>query len=229
MIEVLVVDDDPRVAGINAAYTERVPGFRAAGTAHTTGEALAWLDEHHADLVLLDHYLPDENGLRLLRRLRESGSRTDVIMVTADRDVATVEAAMRYGALHYLVKPFSYSGLRAKLEGYAVLRRTLADGPEAGQDQVDRIFGVLGSAAAGPTVLPKGHSAQTVRLVRQVLRETGQLSASGTADRTGLSRQTAQRYLKLLEKAGQVGLTLRYTGSGRPEHVYTWTGTDTDE
>ncbi|MFI0976859.1 response regulator [Streptomyces sp. NPDC021093] len=230
MIEVLVVDDDPRVARINAAYTDRVPGFRVTGTAHTTGEALAWLDEHHADLVLLDHYLPDENGLRLLRRLRESGSRTDVIMVTADRDVATVEAAMRYGALHYLVKPFSYSGLRAKLEGYAVLRRTLADGGlEAGQEQVDRIFGVLGSAAAGPTVLPKGHSAQTVRLVRQVLRDTGQQSASGTADLTGLSRQTAQRYLKLLEKAGQVGLTLRYTGPGRPEHVYTWTGTDQDE
>ncbi|KLJ04941.1 response regulator [Streptomyces albidoflavus] len=228
MIDVLVVDDDPRVARINAAYTDRVPGFRTAGTAHTTGQALTWLDGHHADLVLLDHYLPDENGLGLVRRLRAGDSRTDVIMVTAARDVATVEAAMRYGALHYLVKPFSYSGLRAKLEGYAVLRRTLADGPEAGQERVDRIFGVLGSAAAGPMALPKGHSAQTVRLVRQALKEAGQLSATGVADRTGLSRQTAQRYLKLLERSGQVGLTLRYTGSGRPEHVYTWTGTGED-
>lgn len=54
MIEVLVVDDDPRVARINAAYTDRVPGFRTAGTAHTTGEAPAWLAGHHADLLLLD-------------------------------------------------------------------------------------------------------------------------------------------------------------------------------
>ena len=67
-----------------------------------------------------------------------------------------------------------------------------------------------------------------MRLVRQALKEAGQLSATGVADRTGLSRQTAQRYLKLLERSGQVGLTLRYTGSGRPAHVYTWTGTGED-
>ncbi|CAM5248676.1 response regulator [Streptomyces violaceorubidus] len=49
-------------------------------------------------------------------------------MVTAARDVSTVQAAMRQGALQYLVKPFAFAGLRAKLEAYAELRRTLSRG-----------------------------------------------------------------------------------------------------
>ena len=57
--------------------------------------------------------------------MRERGHRTDVIMVTAARDVATVQAAMRLGALHYLVKPFTFAALRTRLDAYAALRRTL--------------------------------------------------------------------------------------------------------
>jgi response regulator of citrate/malate metabolism len=146
-----------------------------------------------------------------------------VIMVTAARDIATVQAAMRHGALQYLVKPFTFAGLRAKLQGYATLRRTLDTGGEAEQEQVDRIFGALGTAAAGPAELPKGHSVLTADLVREVLRAAeGPLSAQEVAQRSGLSRQTAQRYLKLLERAGRVRMSLRYGETGRPEHRYVW-------
>src|SRR6478609_7699354 len=106
MIDVLVVDDDFRVAEINAAYVARIPGFRVTARAHTAAQALATLERMHIDLVLLDHYLPDETGLTLVRRMRQLGHSADVIMVTAARDVATVRAAMRLGALQYLVKPF---------------------------------------------------------------------------------------------------------------------------
>lgn len=222
-IGVLVVDDDVRVARVNAAYVEKVPGFRVVGRSHTAAEALAFLDRAEADLVLLDHYLPDETGLALVRRLRERGHHTDIIMVTAARDIATVQAAMRHGALQYLVKPFTFAGLRAKLQGYAALHRALEGGGEAGQDQVDRIFGALGGAAAGPAELPKGHSALTADLVREVLRGAeGPLSAQEVAERSSLSRQTAQRYLKLLERTGRVRLSLKYGETGRPEHRYVW-------
>ncbi|MEE4596951.1 response regulator [Streptomyces sp. DSM 41524] len=226
-LEVLVVDDDVRVARVNAAYVGKVAGFRVAGQAHTAAEALAFLEEDvqgaRVDLVLLDHYLPDETGLSLVRRLRQLGHHTDIIMVTAARDIATVQAAMRHGALQYLVKPFTFAGLRAKLEGYAALRRALEGDGEAGQDQVDRIFGALGGASAGPAELPKGHSALTADLVREVLRGAeGPLSAQEVAERSSLSRQTAQRYLKLLERTGRVRLSLKYGETGRPEHRYDW-------
>ncbi|MFD8075773.1 response regulator [Streptomyces sp. NBC_00510] len=229
MIDVMVVDDDFRVAEINAAYVARVPGFRVTARAHTAAQALATLERMHVDLVLLDHYLPDETGLTLVRRMRQLGHSADVIMVTAARDVATVQAAMRFGALQYLVKPFSFAGLRAKLDAYAALRRTL-DGVggrgEAGQEQVDRIFGALRTAGAAPADLPKGHSAPTADLVRKVLTEAAEpLSAHEVAARAGISRSTAQRYLKFLEREGRISLTLKYGDTGRPEHRYAWART----
>ncbi|MEU6545098.1 response regulator [Streptomyces sp. NPDC046859] len=222
MIEVLVVDDDTRVARVNAAYVEKVPGFQVAGEAHTAAEALRQVTElPRLDLVLMDHYLPDDTGLAVVREMRRRGHQTDVIMVTAARDVATVQAAMRLGALQYLVKPFSFAGLRAKLEAYAELRRTLDGGGEAEQAEVDRIFGAL-SSPSEPN-LPKGHSPTTAESVRQALMNaSGPLSAQEIAERTGVSRQTAQRYLKLLERTGRARLTLRYGDAGRPEHRYVW-------
>ncbi|MFD9004646.1 response regulator [Streptomyces sp. NPDC059582] len=222
MIEVLVVDDDARVARVNAAYVEKVPGFHVAGEAHDAAQALCRMEElPRLDLVLLDHYLPDETGLEVVQEMRRRGHQTDVIMVTAARDVSTVQAAMRQGALQYLVKPFAFAGLRAKLEAYAELRRTLDGGGEAEQADVDRMFGAL-SAHSEPG-LPKGHSPNTAELVRRSLvTAEGPLSAQEVADRTGVSRQTAQRYLKLLERTGRATLTLKYGDAGRPEHRYVW-------
>ncbi|MFF8594904.1 response regulator [Streptomyces sp. NPDC015220] len=222
MIEVLVVDDDTRVARVNAAYVARVPGFHVAAEAHSAAGALRRLAElPRIDLVLMDQHLPDLTGLAVVREMRRRGRRTDVIMVTAARDMATVQAAMRHGALQYLVKPFGFAGLRVKLEAYAELRRTLDGGGEAEQAAVDRIFGAL-SAPTGPR-LPGGHSPTTADRVRQALMRAGEpLSAQQIADRTGVSRQTAQRYLKLLERAGRAALTLRYGEAGRPEHRYVW-------
>ncbi|PSM38168.1 two-component system response regulator [Streptomyces dioscori] len=222
MIEVLVVDDDVRVARVNAAYVEKVAGFHVAAEAHSAAEALRQIEAlPRLDLVLLDHYLPDDTGLAVVQEMRRRGLQADVIMVTAARDITTVQAAMRHGALQYLVKPFAFAGLRAKLEAYAELRRTLDGGGEAEQAEVDRIFGAL-STGTEPD-LPKGHSPTTAEAVRQTLvNAEGPLSAQELAERTGLSRQTAQRYLKLLERTGRATLSLKYGDAGRPEHRYVW-------
>ncbi|MFD8419654.1 response regulator [Streptomyces sp. NPDC059466] len=227
MIDVLVVDDDFRVAEINAKYVGKVPGFRVAARAHSAAQALAAVERAPVDLVLLDHYLPDQTGLELVHHMRERGHGTDVIMITAASDVVTVRAAMRLGALHYLVKPFTFAALRTRLDSYAALRRTVdrvGGRGVAGQEQVDRIFGALRTAPtpASPG-LPRGHSEPTTDLICGVLHRSGQaLSAHEVAAETGLSRSTAQRYLRHLEQAGRLRLSLRYGDTGRPEHRYAW-------
>lgn len=222
MIDVLVVDDDFYVAEVNSAYVSRVPGFRVVGQAHSAAEALAAIERDRIDLVLLDYYLPDEAGLSLVRHLRQNNRDIDVIMVTANRDATAVRAAMRSGVLQYLLKPFTFQALRVKLEAYAQLRHTLdstAEFDKFPQERLDGIFGALRTPRATPPA--KGYSAPTAELVRQVLSRAGQpLSAQEVAERAGLSRSTAQRYLKHMEETGCARLTLKYGDAGRPEHHY---------
>ncbi|MEU4149534.1 MULTISPECIES: response regulator [unclassified Streptomyces] len=227
MIDVLVVDDDYRVAEINAKYVGKVPGFRVTARAHNAAQALAAVERGSVDLVLLDHYLPDGTGLELVHRMRQHGHGADVIMITAAGDVATVQQAMRLGALHYLVKPFTFAALRGRLDSYAALRRTMerVGGRQVtGQEQVDRIFGALRTAPAPSAPgLPSGHSEPTNELICEVLHHAEHpLSAHEVAARTGLSRSTAQRYLRRLEQSGRLRLSLKYGDTGRPEHRYAW-------
>ena len=100
--------------------------------------------------MLLDIYLPDISGLEVLRRLREQQSPVDVLVVTAARDVDTVRGALRGGAVHYVVKPFSFDTLRDGLERYAAAWQRLS---AAGSPAPGRRGPAVRHAAAG-----RGHA-----------------------------------------------------------------------
>ncbi len=224
MFRVLVVDDDFMVARVNRGYVEQVPGFTVAGEAYTGSAAVAAVGELAPDLVLLDIYLPDISGLEVLQRLRADRHPVDVLAVTAAKDTEVVRQAIQGGVVHYLVKPFTFAALRERLEGYAEARRRLeraGESGQAGQDDIDRLFGAPSGSGARP--LPKGLSAATRDVVAQALRAAGDdLSAAEVAQRTGLSRVSARRYLEHLTGTEQVELRLQYGGAGRPEHRYRW-------
>jgi two-component system CitB family response regulator len=226
MIRVVVVDDDYRVAGIHAAYVDKVEGFTTIAQAHTGAEATAAIDRLRPDLLLLDLYLPDEHGLDLAARLRrEDHPSVDVIVITAAKDADSVHAAMQNGAMAYLLKPFSFPALREKLLSYAQMRSRLRRGAPLDQRGVDRAFGAL----HGPGLLAetKGRSDLTLEAVEQVLASASQeLSAAEVAQLTGMSRATAQRYLTHLHDRGRCAVRLRYGSAGRPEHGYRWTATE---
>jgi two-component system CitB family response regulator len=74
-------------------------------------------------------------------------------------------------------------------------------------------------------MLPKGISAATLKFVVDILRSADdQMTAGDLAARAGFSESVARRYLKFLTEAGNVEYHPRYGGAGRPEHLYTWTG-----
>jgi response regulator of citrate/malate metabolism len=225
MIRTLIVDDDFMTASIHRSYVERIPGFTAIGEAHTGGQALELVAEFQPDLVLLDIYLPDMSGLDVIRRLRQEQERaTDVIAVTAAKDVNTLRAAMQGGVVHYIVKPFLFDTFRERLERYAALKHRLERMREANQGDIDHLFSLL--RAQGRAGLPKGISAPTLGLVVDAVRESDdEVTAVAVADRAGISRGTARRYLEYLESLGSVELSLRYGAAGRPEHLYRWLGT----
>jgi response regulator of citrate/malate metabolism len=220
MIRTLVVDDDYRVADVNAAFVERVPGFAVCGRARTAAEAYRLVEGGRPDLVLLDLYLPDEHGLALMRRLQDLGPAPDVMVISAARDVDSIRTSLQLGAVHYLVKPFTFARLSERLTAYRELRAGLDRIDEASQDDVDQLYALLRSPSM-PARLPKGHSLPTMTRILDALRAgSGELTAAEVADEVGISRPTAQRYLVQLVRSGLVALDLQYGATGRPAHRY---------
>jgi response regulator of citrate/malate metabolism len=147
----------------------------------------------------------------------------DVIAITAARDPETIRQAIAHGVSQYLVKPFAFATFQDKLERYARYRAQVDDATEPDQAEVDALIGTL----RGPTAraLPKGLNATTLEHVRDAVRDAEEpLTASDVAGRCGLSRVTARRYLEHLAVDGVVTLSMRYGGTGRPEHLYAWSG-----
>lgn len=223
-LTVLVVDDDFMVAKVHSGFVAQTPGFRPVGVAHTGAEAVAQAVDARPDLVLLDLYLPDRHGLDVLADLRAAAPATDVLMVTAARDAETVQAAVRGGVVHYLIKPFGFEDLHERLLRYGERRRALGASDEAAVDQsaVDRLFaGDAARPAEAREAMPKGLSAETAALVADVLRTAdGDLSAAETAERVGVSRVSARRYLEYFADTGRAEVRLRYGSAGRPERRY---------
>jgi response regulator of citrate/malate metabolism len=223
MIRTLVVDDDFMTASIHTSYVDRVAGFAAVAEAHTGEQALELEQRLEPDLVLLDIYLPDMTGLDVIRELRRRGRGVDVIAVTAAKDVNTLRAAMQGGVVHYIVKPFVFETFRDRLDRYAALKHRLDRMREASQGEIDHLYSLL--RAQGPAGLPKGISAPTLGVVVEAVRDADDdVTAVDVADRAGISRGTARRYLEYLASLGSVELTLRYGAAGRPEHLYRWLG-----
>jgi two-component system response regulator MprA len=115
----LLVDDDPRVL---SAVGRRL-GFEgfAVDLASSGAEALDLAASRSPDLVILDVMLPEMDGLEIARRLRQV-NQVPILMLTARDAVADRVAGLRSGADDYLVKPFAFEELLARIE--ALLRRT---------------------------------------------------------------------------------------------------------
>jgi response regulator of citrate/malate metabolism len=220
MIRTLVVDDDYRIAKVHAASVGRIDQFVAVGEAHSAAEARAMVQSLRPDLLLLDLYLPDGNGLDLMRSLADLrlSPQPDFIVITAARDIDSVRRAMQLGAMYYLVKPFGFVQLREQLTAYQRLREGLDEVAVANQETVDALYGLLRGPAARTTDrrLPPT-MAQVLVKVRQAIVD---ISAVEVAEQLGVSRATAQRYLADLVRRGLVDLSLHYGNTGRPEHRY---------
>jgi response regulator of citrate/malate metabolism len=227
VIRTLVVDDDFMAVSVHRQFIERIEGFEVVGTATTGKEAHNLVEQLRPDLVLLDIYLPDENGIELMRRLRAGDSRrVDVIAITSAKDVEILRDAMQLGVIHYIVKPFTFATFRERLETYGAARERLSEMRQAEQRDIDRLYGLL--RTSGDASLPKGISPPTLTLVASLLRESETaLSTTALAARAGISQGVARRYLRFLAESGAVDYTLRYGATGRPEHLYRWTAAAT--
>ncbi|WP_020015464.1 response regulator [Promicromonospora sukumoe] len=214
---VVVVDDDFHVARLHTRIVESVEGFGVVATAGTAAQAAAVIDAEQPDLVLADIYLPDGSGLDLI-----AGRDVDAVVLSAAVATAAVRKALQRGAFGYLIKPFADDDLTELLRAYGRYRNLVDSQAELDQEAVDRARRVLHGAGSRDGA---SRRSPTETAVLGALAEAGAaLSAPMVADRVGVSRATAQRYLSTLAHQGHLVVELRYGSTGRPEHRYRTAG-----
>ncbi|MEW9672334.1 response regulator [Ammoniphilus sp. 3BR4] len=227
-IRTLIVEDDPMVMEVNKGFVEATGGFDIVGLARSGTEALELMATVQPQLVILDIFLPDMDGLQTLAEIRKRNDPIDVILVTAARDSETVQKVFRYGAIDYIMKPFKFDRFKSALESYRTLRKALTK-DLLDQEAIDRHLSAkrLITENRGPELngqdepLPKGLNEITLKQVLLfLLKQSQALSAEEVAEGVGLARVTARRYLDFLEKAGKVKLEIQYGSVGRPINRY---------
>ncbi|WP_338651956.1 response regulator transcription factor [Lysinibacillus sp. Y5S-8] len=121
MKTILCIDDEPRMLDLLTLYLE--PNFycRAASTVQ---EAFDFLEDGHADLILLDVMMPEMDGWQACQEIRKFWD-VPIIMLTAKGEHADIVKGLNLGADDYILKPFDEEELLARI--HAVLRRSKID------------------------------------------------------------------------------------------------------
>lgn len=223
MINVLVIDDDAMVAELNRSYIGQVPGFNCCGVASTLQQAKERLAQSHpaVDLILLDIYMQQENGLDLLPELRSAQQNIDVIIISSAADAATIKNSLNYGVVDYLIKPFQFSRFEEALTQWRQKKRLMENQPFYQQQDVDRL--IHGSQPESePRKLPKGLTAQTLRTLCQWIdaHPDQEFSTDELANEVSISRVSCRKYLIWLAQMNILFTSIHYGVTGRPVYRY---------
>jgi len=230
-LHVLIIEDDFRVAEINRQLVEQVAGYQVAGIAKTGDEAMDFLanSDELPDLILLDVFIPDRMELDMLREIRSNFHPIDIIMLTAAKEAATIEEALRCGIFDYLIKPVDFSRFEQSLLRFSEQKAFLASRQNLEQIDIDRLIGIEPIALLSDTTegeLPKGIDQLTLVGIMKILQSSAPagINAMETGRSVGVSRSTARRYLEHLVSTGEAKAQLNYGEIGRPERRYVpWT------
>jgi len=220
MIRVMIVEDDFMVADINRDMTERMKGFSVVKIASSGTEAIEYLEANPVDLVILDVYLPDIRGVEVLKTARKREYPVDFILVTAAHDASTVEESLRYGVVDYLIKPFEMDRYLEALSNFAKRRSSLSGDALLDQTSLDEARGSQSSGRSAER-FPKGIAKPTLAKIEAALPSMKDgFGVAALAERLGLSRLTAHRYLEYLADTGLLKKEFEYQKIGRPAVLY---------
>ncbi|WP_342595162.1 response regulator [Salinicola lusitanus] len=224
-MRVLVVEDDPMVMRLNVEFLNRIDGIDLVAQCEDLPAAREILARETVDLLLLDVYLREHNGLSLVRDLRRQARDIQIVLITAASEMETVREAKHLGVSDYLVKPFEFERFREALTRCLDTHQRLSRLPaRAHQRDLDALFRREATAMqpSRPGDLPKGLTANSLaQVARAVAEQTGTPFTTETlSENTGMSRVSVRKYLKHLVDRGVLEESFHYGQIGRPSFTY---------
>ena len=221
-LSVVIAEDDPKIAEIQSRFIDKIEGFEVVGVGNTIAESEEIIDVFRPDLVLLDVFFPDGNGVDLLWKIRRLYKNIDVIFITAAKEVSTLQEAIRGGAFDYVLKPMTLSRFQSTLNKFIERRHRFRGITKLDQTEVDQIIHPARDSMDTDVRMPKSINPLTLEKVEEeVLKlDSAGVNAEDIGLQIGISRTTARRYLEFLVSKGKVKPSLVYGSVGRPERLY---------
>ena len=221
-LSVVIAEDDPKIAEIQNRFIDKIDGFEVVGIGNTIAESEEIIDVFQPDLVLLDVFFPDGNGIDLLWKIRRLYKNIDVIFITAAKEVETLQDAIRGGAFDYVLKPMTFSRFQSTLKRFFEHRNKLNEITDLDQSDVDEIIHPAQDSVQMDVRMPKSINPLTLEKVEDEVNklDSDGISAEFMGLQIGISRTTARRYLEFLVSKGTVKPSLVYGSVGRPERLY---------
>lgn len=218
MIRVLIVEDDPMVAELNKGYLKQIEGFQWIGTVSNGVEALLFLKTNTVNLVLLDIFMPQMNGMDLLAKIKSAHRSVDVIMITAARSSNDIQAVLRQGVVDYVIKPFQFDRFQSALIFYRERVRLLSQTDSLSQTVLDHRILVQEKNTSS---IPKGIEGETLERIKSIIiQQDTPFSVQDLAPIVGLSRISLKKYFDFLLEEGLLTNSLTYRAKGRPVQLY---------
>ena len=215
-MRVLIIEDDPMVAMIHTEYFKKKELTDDLSHVTSIEAAREYLANNDVDLIVLDNYLIDGQGIEYLPELKGY----PIIMITAANDVQTVEAALSNGVVDYLVKPFTYERFAQAIDKVQDYVKLLSK-EKINQDLIDDYLN-SGRVEEEEDNLPKGLSRITLKKVLKAIKQHNSgFTTQQIADKLDISRITIRKYLNHLVNINILSEDAEYYTSGRPVSVFT--------
>jgi two-component system response regulator DctR len=201
MKQILAIDDNADIL-----YTLQAIGEVAKLNVTTVNDgfkALDLMEKNRFDLVMVDYYMPDINGLVLVKKIRERDQDIPILVLTVDESIDLANKFIRAGATDFANKPIKAADLISRVKLHLKLSKSQQTGEINGQQ------------------LPKGLTVPTLQLILDYLKDANTPQTIDSISlKTGLAYQTAHRYLNYLVNENFIRVEIKYGKIGRPIHEF---------
>lgn len=196
------IDDDPGIL-----YTLEAMAQSTGWAIHTSDrweQALDWVRRKEVDILLVDYHMPEMGGAEVIRRSRELSRDVVILVLTIEEDPGIARELLLKGADDFILKPVRLADFSSRIALHARLAEY--------------------RKMPGMESPNKGIHQETLRAILAALddRKGAKFTVRDVAEVTGVSYQTAHRYLEYLASTGIASRESAYRGGqpGRPKHMY---------